>query len=344
MKPLPLLALALFALAPLHAAPLVPVAGGGEKVADAPATECALREPFGVEFLPDGSMVIVEMERGNRVLRVDARGTLTVLAGTGVKGFSGDGGPARDAQISGVHNLAIAPGGDIYLADTWNNRIRRIDAKTGIITTFAGTGKKGFSGDGGPAAQADFGMIIQIALDPKAEHLYVADIGARRIRRIALATGIVETVAGNGTAGLPADGADAKAAPLLDPRAVAVAPDGGFYILERNGHGLRHVDPAGKIRTVVGTGKAGATGDGGPARDATLNGPKHLCLDGDGTVLIADAENHLIRRYDPQTGVITRVAGDGTTGPLRRPHGVTVHAGVLFITDSYHDRILKFAP
>ena len=335
------LALACLAVTALRAEQLIPVAGGGDKTADAPAVECALHEPFGVGFAPDGGMLIVEMEHGNRVLRVDARGILSVLAGTGAKGFAGDGGPARDAQFNGIHNLAIAPSGDIFLADTWNNRVRRIDAKTGIVTTFAGTGKKGFTGDGGPAIQADFGLIIQIALDPAAQHLYVADIGSRRIRRIALATGLVETVAGNGASGAPADGADAKAAPLLDPRAVAVAPDGGFYILERSGHALRHVDPAGKIRTVAGTGKAGATGDGGDAKLATLNGPKHLCLDRDGTVLIADAENHLIRRYDPQTGLITRVAGDGTPGPLRRPHGVTVHDGVLYITDSYHDRILK---
>lgn len=334
----------LLTLLPLHAEQLTVVAGGGAKVADAPATECALHEPFGVEFAADGSMIIVEMERGQRVLRVDPRGVLTVLAGTGVKGFGGDGGPARDATFNGLHNLAIAPDGAIYLADTWNYRIRRIDPKTQIITTFAGTGKKGFSGDGGPAAEADFGSVIQIALDPKAAHLYVADIDNRRIRRITLATGLVETVAGNGQRAAPTDGADAKAAPLLDPRAVAIAPDGGFYILERGGHALRHVDPAGKIRAVAGTGKAGATGDGGDARLATLNGPKHLCVASDGTVLIADAENHLIRRYEPATGLIHRVAGDGTPTVLRRPHGVTIQDGALYITDTYHDRILRFVP
>ena len=355
MKLSPALALAFFAVASLRAEKIVLVAGGGEKVADAPAVECALHEPFGVEFMPDGELVIVEMEHGNRVLRVDARGTLAVLAGTGAKAFGGDGGPAREAQFNGPHNLAVAPGGDIFLADTWNNRIRRIEAKTGVIATFSCTGKKGFSGDGGPAAQAEFGMVIQIALDPAGGHLYVADIENRRIRRIALATGTVETVAGNGQRGVPADGIDAKAAPLLDPRAVAVAPDGGFYILERSAHALRHVDAAGKISTVAGTGKPGNTGDGGDARLATLNGPKHLCLDRDGTVLIADAENHVIRRYDPRTGVITRVAGTGQAAAtglggdplqcgLRRPHGVTVHDGVLFITDSYNDRILKIVP
>ena len=337
----------------LRAEKIVLVAGGGEAEADAPAAECRLREPFGVEFTPSGEMLIVEMERGQRVLKVDAQGMLRVLGGDGAKGFAGDGGLVAAAQFNGMHNLAIAPGGDVYLSDTWNDRVRRIDAKTGMITTFAGTGKKGGGGDGGPAVQAEFSTIIQIALDPQARHLYVADIGNRRIRRIALASGLVETVAGNGQRAVPPDGADAKTAPLADPRAVAVAADGGFYIIERDGHALRYVDPAGKIRTVAGTGKAGNTGDGGDALLATLNGPKHLCLDRDGSVLIADAENHVIRRYTPKDGRIVRVAGTGKAGSagvggdplaceLRRPHGVTVHRdGTLFITDSYNDRVLK---
>ena len=337
----------------LRAEKIVLVAGGGEKDADAPAAECRLREPFGVEFAPSGEMVIVEMERGQRVLKVDAQGMLRVLGGTGAKGFAGDGGPVAAAQFNGMHNLAIAPGGDVYLSDTWNDRVRRIDAKTGTITTVAGTGRKGAGGDGGPAVEAEFSTIIQIALDPQARHLFVADIGNRRIRRIALASGLVETVAGNGRPGVPPDGAEAKTAPLADPRAVAVAADGGFYILERGGNALRHVDPAGKIRTVAGTGKAGNSGDGGDALLATLNGPKHLCLDRDGSVLIADAENHVIRRYTPKDGRIVRVAGTGKAGSagvggeplaceLRRPHGVTVDRdGTLFITDRYNDRVLK---
>ena len=348
---LPLL-LCLASAALLRAEKIVLVAGGGASEKDAPAMECRLREPFGVEFMPSGEMVIVEMERGQRVLKVDAQGVLRVLGG-GAKGFAGDGGPVAAAQFNGMHNLVIAPGGDVYLSDTWNYRVRRIDAKSGTVATFAGTGKKGYGGDGGPAVQAEFSSIIQIALDPQGQHLYVADIENRRIRRISVASGVVETVAGNGQRGVPPDGAEAKAAPLADPRAVAVAADGGFYILERDGHALRHVDPAGKIRTVAGTGKAGNTGDGGDALLATLNGPKHLCLDRDGSVLIADAENHVIRRYTPKDGRIVRVAGTGKAGSagvggeplaceLRRPHGVTVDRdGTLFITDSYNDRVLK---
>jgi streptogramin lyase len=168
-----------------------------------------------------------------------------------------------------------------------------------------------------------------------------------------LVTGIVMAVAGNGQAGVPSDGAEALNAPLVDPRAVMPDANGGFYILERNGNALRYVDRTGKIKTVVGTGAKGLSGDGGPGLQATMTGPKYLTLDRDGSVLIADAENHVIRRYDPKSGQITRVAGTGKAGAggvggdprqceLRRPHGVTVGPdGALYITDSYNDRILK---
>ncbi len=323
------------------------VAGGGTKDSGAPATECRLREPFGVEFAPDGSMVIAEMATGNRVLRVDRAGMLTLLAGTGAKGAAD--GSAAAAQFNGVHNLAIAKNGDVFLSDTWNFRVRKLSG--GMVTTFAGTGSKSFAD--GPAANAGFSTLIQLALDPRGEQLYVADIENHRIRRISLRTGLVETVAGNGQRGIPADGATATAAPLADPRAVVAADDGSFYILERGGNALRLVDAAGKIRTVAGTGKAGLSGDGGPALAATLNGPKHLCLDRDGSVLIADAESNVIRRYDPKTGLITRVAGTGKKGAaglggdplaaeLNRPHGVTIAPdGALIVTDSYNDRILR---
>jgi len=358
MKPTPFLAI-LSLLITIHcvalAAKIELVAGGGTKVADAPATECALREPFGVEFLPDGTMAIIEMVSGNRLLRVDKTGRLAVIAGTGEKGSGGDGGPAKAAQFNGVHNIAVTPPGEIYLSDAFNFRIRKIDGHTGKITTIGGTGKKGFSGDGGPADKADFSITIQIALDPAGKHLYAADIDNRRIRRITLATGIVETVAGNGKSGVPADGSAAKDSPLSDPRAVVAAADGSFYILERGGNALRFVDAAGKIRTVAG-GKKGPAAEGGPALEATMNGPKHLCLDRDGTVIIADAENHVVLRYDPTSARITRIAGTGKKGAagiggdplaceLARPHGVTIGPdGLLYITDSYNNRVLRIVP
>jgi sugar lactone lactonase YvrE len=162
-------------------------------------------------------------------------------------------------------------------------------------------------------------------------------------------------VAGNGQKkGVPADGADAKTSPLVDPRAACVDRQGNVYILERGGHALRVVDTSGKIRTVVGTGKAGNTGDGGDARKATLNGPKHLCVDLDDTVIIADTANHVIRKYTPKDGKIIRLAGTGKKGdskdggdPLKvsfnEPHGVLVHpSGTMYIVDSMNHRVFRW--
>jgi streptogramin lyase len=351
-----LLAMICMQSAESRAEKIVLVAGGGSAEKDAPAEQCALHEPFDVEFTPTGEMVIAEMEHGNRVLKVDAQGILRVIAGTGAKGYLGDGGPATAASFSGIHNLAVLPGGDILVADSFSNALRRIDAKTGIIQTVAGDGKKGFRGDDGPAAAAQFSTLIQISLDPSGARLYMADIGNRRVRRLDFNGGVISTVAGNGHTGVPDEGADALNAPLVDPRAVAPDGAGGFYVLERSGNALRYVNAQGKIKTVVGTGQKGSSGDGGPALAATLNGPKYVTMDHDGSVLIADAENNVVRRYSPKSGLITRVAGSGKSGAaglggdplqcqLRRPHGVTVaRDGTLFITDSYNDRILKIVP
>ncbi|PAW64931.1 MAG: hypothetical protein B9S34_11820, partial [Opitutia bacterium Tous-C1TDCM] len=187
---------------------------------------------------------------------------------------------------------------------------------------------------------------------PDGRELLIADL--RQVHAVETATGKVRVLAGNGQKGVPADGAVATEAPLADPRAAAMDRQGNLYILERNGHALRVVGRDGRIRTVVNVaGKKGADGDGGDAKLATLNGPKHLCIDRDDTVIIADAENHLIRRYVPATGKIERVAGTGKKGAagvggsplaceLNRPHGVDVaRDGTLYITDSYNNRVLR---
>jgi DNA-binding beta-propeller fold protein YncE len=347
--------LSLTALSAVRADKLVPVAGGGDGADGSPAIQAKLTGPFGVAFDRSGNLFIVEMT-GQRVRKVDRNGVLTTIAGTGQKGDSGDGGPAIAARFHGPHSLAVAANGDIYVSDTWNNRVRRIDGQTGVITAFAGTGEKGFSGDGGPALQAKFGGIYCVALDPKGEQMYLADLDNRRIRAVDLKTAIVRTVAGNGKRGVPADGAEAIAATLVDPRAVAADANGNVFILERSGHALRVVDASGRIRTVAGTGKAGAPGDDADARQARLNGPKHLCIDLDGNVLVADTENHAIRKVLAKDGKIIRVAGTGKKGnagvggdPLRaelsQPHGVYVdRSGTLYIADSSNDRVLKIEP
>jgi DNA-binding beta-propeller fold protein YncE len=346
------LILALLLPATASADKLVLVAGGGTKAGDCPAAEAKLIGPFGVDFDKAGNMYIVEMT-GNRVHKVDVKGNLTTIAGSGKKGDSGDGGRAIKAEFNGMHSLCVLPDSNLCLADTWNQRLRKLDVKSGMVSALAGTGKKAYSGDGGPALQADFSGLYSVVVDPKGEHLFVADLENRRIRKIALAGGKVTLVAGNGQKGVPADDADAAKSPLVDPRAVAVDKKSNVWVLERGGHALRVVDPSGKITTVAGTGKAGLTGDGGDSRKATLNGPKHLCMDLDGNVIIADSGNHCVRKYIVGEGKIVRVAGSGKKGdaglggdPLQaemnEPHGVTVHpSGVLYIVDSNNNRVLK---
>jgi DNA-binding beta-propeller fold protein YncE len=331
---------------------LVLVAGGGTETENVPATKAKLIAPFGVDFDAQDNMYLVELS-GERALKVDTKGTLTILAGTGKKGNTGDNGPARQATFNGMHSLAVHPDGAIYLADTWNNRIRKIDPQTGTITPFAGTGEKAFGGDGGPALEAKFDGVFCIAFDIKGTKMVVTDLGNRRIRVIDMKTGVINTAAGNGAKGSPKDGADAKSAPLVDPRAACVDRQGNLYILERSGHALRVVDGAGKIRTIVGIGKAGNSGDGGDAHKATLNGPKHLCVDLEDNVIIADTANHVIRKYTPKDGKIVRIAGTGKKGmsgpggnPLEvsfnEPHGVYVHpSGTLYIVDSNNGRVFR---
>jgi hypothetical protein len=323
---------------------VVLVAGGSEKG--------KVVDPFAVDFDKHGNMYFVEMG-GNRLCRLDSRGKIATFAGNGMKGDKGDGGPAADAVLGGPHHLAIMPYGDILISDTWNSRVRKVDAKTGMISAIAGTGEKGFGGDGGPATAAKIGNVYCAALTPDSSKLYLADLDNRRIRLVDMKTGIITTVAGNGKKGVPEDGAVAVDAPLFDPRAVAADAKGNVWILERSGHVLRVVDAHGKIRTVAGTGKAGFSGDGGDARKAAMNGPKHLFVDHHGDILIVDTENHCIRKLKVADGTIHRVAGSGKKGAagldgppekveLNRPHGVYEDAhGVIYIADSSNNRILK---
>ncbi len=341
---LTLLTAALLAALPLRAEKIVLVAGGAKDAVGIPATEAKLKEPFGVDFDRTGNLFIIEMFSGNRLLKVDAKGVLTHIAGTGKAGAGGDGGPALAVEFHGPHNLAVLPDGNVLIGDTWNGRVRKVDVKSGTVTSLAGYSV--------PDERAKGSGPYCSTLDFTGTKLYIADL--TRIHELDLATGKARVAAGNGKKGRPEDGAVATEAPLSDPRAVAVDRKGNVYILERGGNALRVVTPDGKIKTVVNaSGKKGDTGDGGPALEATMNGPKHLCVDLDDNVIIADAENNLIRKFTPKDGKITRVAGTGKQGKgtlggsplecdLARPHGVTVHRdGTLYITDSYNNRILR---
>jgi len=315
----------------------------GESLADTKDPKPGkLDSPFGIDFDAAGNMVIVELS-GGRIHRLDTAGKFSTIAGDGSKAYSGDGGPAVEATFNGMHNVAVTPAGDIYIADSWNHCIRKIDGKSGIITTFAGTGKAGFSGDGGPAAKAAFDYLMCISFNSNHDKLYVADLKNRRIRVVDLKTGIINTVAGNGEKGIPGDGDVATKSPLLDPRAVAADSRGNVYILERSGHVLRVVTPDGKIRTVVGTGKRGDAV--GPALESELNSPKHIAVDLADNVIIADEQNKRICKYDPRAGTLTVILGSGVENPKRgllRPHGVCVHEdGSIYIADTGHHRIIR---
>ena len=336
------------------------IAGGGTGGDGVPAVQAKLVEPFGVARAPNGDLFVVE-HSAHRIRRIDAAGIIHAAAGTGEKADGGDGGNGLQARFNGPHHIAVAPGGAgpavLYIADTWNQRIRTLNLagspQPDVVQTVVGNGTKGFAGDGGPANVATTGGIYCLAFDAKGRNLFFADLDNRRIRAVDLSTGVLRTVAGNGQKGVPVDGADATSQPLVDPRAVTVDGAGNVYIAERNGHALRVVDTAGKIRTVAGTGEKGFSGDGGPGLKAQMNGPKHLGTDRDDTILIVDTENHVIRRYDPRDGRITRAVGSGVKGAggiggpaeavqMDRPHGVYLDGnGDLLLADSENHRVLR---
>lgn len=344
----------------IHAALLVATsfAAGEVTVVDA---KVALREPFSVVFDGEGVLYGVEYEHGNRVFTFGPGGKFSVIAGVKSPAgeklgdiAKGDGGPAKGGRFNGMHDLARTTDGRIFIADTFNNRIRLI--ADGEITTFAGIGGEGgFGGDGGPASEAAFNGPYTVTLNADGSRLLVADLGNRRVREIDLETQVIGTVAGNGQRGMPQDGQPARAQPLVAPRAACYGADGSIYIASREGNALRHVRLDGTIHTVVNTsGKKGYEGDGGDGKTAKLNGPKHLALDPIGNIVIADDVNHCVRVYKPADGTIHLLAGvPGTSGKkigegpldteLNRPHGARYDAdGILHVADSFNDRILRF--
>ena len=300
-----------------------------------------LHSPFGVAFDDKGNAYIAEYE-GGRILLLDQEGTIRTFSGNGEKGYAGDGLAADKGVYNSMHNLAWASNNDLYISDTNNNLVRKIDGKTSRISTLAGIpGKKGFSGDDGPAQEALLDTPISISLTPDEQTLLIADIRNRRIRAIDLSSGNIRTLAGNGKKGKPIDGKQSLKQPLIDPRAAVMDPRGNLFILERNANCLRVVRPNGKIYTVAGTGKKG--NKDGSARKSSFNGPKHLCVDGKGRIVIADDNNHLIRLYDPKSDTVTTILG-GHAKPqttLNRPHGVSISPdGSLWVCDSWNNRII----
>lgn len=279
-----------------------------------PATGAELNYPYTVAT--DGSSNLYIADYSNHVIRrVDkATGIITTVAGNGTSGYSGDGGLATAARLSYPNSVAVDGAGNLYIADEANERIRRVDKATGLITTVAGTGDWGYSGDGGPATAAQFNSPYGITLDGSG-NIYFADYGNYCFRRIDKATGIITTVAGNGTMGYSGDGGPATEAQFDNVTGIRVDGAGNLFLVDYKNHAIRRVDKATEIiTTVAGDGSAGYQGDGGAAVDAELSYPSSIAIDKAGNLYIAELGNQSVRRIDNASGVITTVAGNGTSG------------------------------
>ena len=315
-----------------------------------PGEKGQIANPYGLVIGPDGALYFCEIAN-HRVRRLDLKtNKLSTVAGSGNKGYSGDGGPALKADLNEPSEVRFDKQGNMYFVEMQNHIVRRVDAKTGVISTLAGTGQPGFSGDGGPAAKARFHRPHSIELDGQGS-LYVADISNHRIRRVDLAKGTIETFGGTGTQDPTPDGAKVKGTPLNGPRTLAFDRHGDMFVALREGNSVYRIDMKNKtLHHIAGTGEKGYTGEGGPAKKAKLSGPKGISVGPNGGVYIADTESHTIRRIDQKSGIITTIAGDGSNhdGPdgdpskcgMARPHGVFVDSrGVVYIGDSENDRI-----
>ena len=238
---------------------------------------------------------------------------IATAVGNGEKGFAGDGDPATLALLNGPFDVAFDRAGNLYFSDTFNHRIRRVDARTGVITTVAGNGDAGYSGDGGPAFRASLNEPYGIAIDT-AGNIYVADRLNRRVRRIDAANRTIMTVAGTGDAAYSGDGGPAARAGLAEPNGLALdAAERHLYIADVADHRVRVVDLAsGTIATFAGTGKAEHGGDGGAASEARIFGARAVKLGPDGTVYILERQGSSLRASDAATGIISTIAG--TTG------------------------------
>ncbi len=310
------------------------------------ATAAQIHAPYGVAADSAGNLYIAD-QSNNRIRAVTAAGVISTLAGIGTAGFSGDGGQAAAAQLNFPSGVAVDSTGNIFIADLNNSRIRKVTT-AGVISTVAGTGSQGFSGDGGPATAAQLNFPIGLAVDSLG-NLYIADQANNRIRKVT-AFGVITTVAGNGTAGFSGDGGLATSAQLNSPAGVAVTPSGNLYIADRGNNRIRKVTTFGVITTVAGNGTAGFSGDGGKATAAQLSGPTGLAVDSAGNLYIADYANNRVRGVTA-AGVISTVAGNGTTGQcgdgaqaagaqLNGPSGAAVDsAGNLYIADYLNDRV-----
>jgi sugar lactone lactonase YvrE len=327
-------------------------ASGGDGAA---ATSASLSGHAGLAVDSAGNLYIAD-QVNNQVRKVTAStGIITTVAGDGARFFSGDGGAATSANLAAPYGVAVDSAGNLYIADTSNNRVRKVTASSGIITTIAGNGTAAYSGDGAAAISASLNFPTGVALDSFG-NLFIADASNNRIRKVAAATGIITTIAGNGISGSGGDGGAATSANLNQPYGVALDSSDNLYVADTSNNRIRAVPAAtGIIATVAGDGTVGYGGDGGAALNATLSTPNGVVLDSSGNVYFADTGNNRIRKVAASGGIISTIAGNGTTlysgdgGPavsagFRGPEGVALDSsGNLYIADANDNRIRKVA-
>ncbi|MBM4184844.1 MAG: hypothetical protein FJ207_11630 [Gemmatimonadetes bacterium] len=321
-----------------------------EGTAGLPGTSTPVNNPYGVVVGPDGGLWFCEVDSG-RTRRLDlGTGRLTTHAGNGTKAYAGDGGPPLEASFSAPHEIRFDAAGNLYVVERDAHVVRRVDARTRVVTTVAGTGVAGFSGDGGPATAAQLRQPHSIAFDAQG-NLLVCDIGNGRVRSVDGRTGIISTLSGTGERTPTPDEGPLAGTPLRGPRSIDTDAEGNAYLVLREGNAVFRLDlRAGRLARIAGTGETGYSGDGGPALTAMFNGPKGIAYSAsDHSLYIVDTENHVIRRMSLGTGVVDTVLGTGERGDgpdgdplacrMARPHGVFVHAGVVYVTDSESHRV-----
>jgi sugar lactone lactonase YvrE len=305
--------------------------------------------PSAIAFDPIGNLYFAETAN-HTIRRVDTTGAITTIAGTGTQGFSGDNGPATAATLDSPQGLALDTANNLYLADTHNHRIRKLNLITGTITTIAGTGTPGFSGDHGPATASQLCLPTALAIDG-ANNLYLADTGNHRIREIS-PSGTITTVAGTGIQGFSGDKGPAIDARIDSSMGVAIDSADNLYLSDTHNHRIRRIDATtGIITTIAGTGTPGFSGDTGSATSSNLFLPHGITIDSAGNLYLADTENHRIRRIDATSGIVITVAGNGTqsfggenaqaiTASLDTPLATAVSPSALVtLSDSANQRI-----
>jgi len=323
------------------------------------ASKATLNEPFHCELDGKGNLYVAEATN-HCIRKINLKsGIITTVAGTGKKGYTGDGGKATDATFNEPYAVVVDKEDDLYIVDRLNAVVRKVDGKNGIVTTVAGNGKKEYAGDGGKGTDASMREPNDCILDGKGG-LLIADVGDWRIRRLDLTSGIINTFAGTGRAKFPAkmkidrakcgDSGPADKAIVVGARAVCIDGKGNTYICEREGSAVRKVDAKGIITTIAGTGEWAYKGDNAAAKDAVFAGPKGIRCDADGNIYVVDCENHCIRKIDAKSMVVTTVAGGkkgtgGDNGPatkagMDRPHGCIIdQGGTIYIADTNNHRV-----